>query len=45
MDNPVQGALDGDKWHATLRLFAASLTATVCRASITGAGTAAGEGV
>ncbi|WP_416223308.1 DUF6380 family protein [Streptomyces hygroscopicus] len=43
MDNPLQGDSTGEKRQATLRCGAASLTATVCRASFKHDGRPAGE--
>ncbi|MGW0705476.1 DUF6380 family protein [Streptomyces sp. NPDC002643] len=44
MDNPVQGESNGEKWYATLRVEAASLTATVRRGPHHHPGGPAGEG-
>ncbi|CCK25979.1 hypothetical protein BN159_1600 [Streptomyces davaonensis JCM 4913] len=43
MDNPVQGDATGEKWHATLRTSAASLTETADRASFKHRGGRSGE--
>jgi hypothetical protein len=44
MDNSLQGESIGEKWYATLRTTAASLTATACRGWIRRPGGPAGEG-
>ncbi|WP_420711909.1 DUF6380 family protein [Streptomyces sp. MMG1533] len=44
MDNSVQGGAGGEKWHATLRVGTASLTATAGRARFTAHGRRSGEG-
>jgi hypothetical protein len=44
MDNLHQRGPIGDKWYATLRVAAASLSATACRGPIPRPGGPAGEG-
>ncbi|WP_328875127.1 hypothetical protein OHT76_36460 [Streptomyces sp. NBC_00287] len=44
MDNSVQGDATGEKWQATLRGEAASLTETADRASFKHRGGRSGEG-
>ncbi|WP_230396254.1 DUF6380 family protein [Streptomyces blattellae] len=43
MDKTAQGEIIGEKWWATLRSRAASLTATACRAPFVHRGGRAGE--
>ncbi|WP_373311872.1 DUF6380 family protein [Streptomyces aurantiogriseus] len=43
-DKVDQGDVTGEKWHATLRCGAASLTATARRAEVRRPGGRAGEG-
>ncbi|MFI6334233.1 DUF6380 family protein [Streptomyces sp. NPDC050535] len=44
MDKLGQGDSTSEKWHATLRSRAASLTSMVCRTPLDHRGTAEGEG-